>query len=247
MKQSIAILFALSVPLLWMNEHTIRSLPLPASTSALSVDAAGNIADGMYSIVGEASRRCLEIPNNSCATGMGLQTFDCDATDASNNQKFNITSDGAGNYTISPVHSDLCLDVTNEKIEGRTVVLQSECSPGKASQKWSMTQYGVNLEIRDAQTSRCLDILRKGTGNYMPVYLGTCNDGPNQRWRLKPATLNNQQGIICRASPAHPPQDCSGVNDQQKTVALGKTLTKARCDEVCQVNKMVSCRWEGTK
>jgi hypothetical protein len=240
MKKWTTILFALVIVLLVCAGTKTHSSPINKAP-------AGNIADGMYTIVGEASHRCLEVPNSSCASGIGLQTFDCDKTEASNNQKFNVTSDGSGNYTISPAHSDLCLEVSSEKIVGRTPVLQTECSPGKVSQKWAMSQFGVNLEIRDVQNNRCLDILRRGTENYAPIYLQSCNDGPNQRWRLNKATLNIDQGVICRASPSHPERDCAGVNDQQKPVSLGKTLTRARCDEVCKVNKMVSCKWEGTK
>ena len=240
MKKASAIPFVLSVLLvLWASAR-------PHSNS-LAKARPGNIADGMYTIVGEASRRCLEVPNSSCATGIGIQTFDCDRADASNNQKFNVTIDGSGNYTISPAHSDLCLEVSNERIAGRIPILQTECSPGKVSQKWVMSQFGVNLEIRDVQNNRCLDILRKATGNYAPVYLQPCNDGPNQRWRLNKTTLNTDQGVVCRASPSHPERECSGVNDQQKSVSLGKTLTRARCDDACRANKMVSCKWEGTK
>ena len=240
MKKASAIPFVLSMLLsLWVGVR-------PHSNSVTKA-LPGNIADGMYTIVGEASHRCLEVPNSSCATGIGIQTFDCDGSEASNNQKFNVASDGSGNYTISPVHSDLCLEVSTEKIAGRTPVLQTECSPGKVSQKWAMTQYGVNLEVRDVQNNRCLDILRKGTGNYAPIYLQSCNDGPNQRWRLNKTTLNTDRGVICRASPSHPERECSGVNDQQKPVSLGKTLTRARCDEVCKVNKMDSCKWDGAK
>src|ERR1051325_2275266 len=133
MKKSPAIVFALMLLLLlpWMDERLTRSLPLPvlASSRLPSFASPGNIADGMYEIVGEASHRCLEVPNSSCASGMGLQTFDCDRTDASNNQKFIVASDGSGNYTISPAHSDLCLEVATEKIGDRTPVMQAECSP----------------------------------------------------------------------------------------------------------------------
>src|SRR5256714_12290456 len=123
MKKASAISVILSVLLfLWAGART--------HSNSLNNAPVGNIADGMYTIVGEASHRCLEVPNSSCASGMGLQTFDCDRTDASNNQKFNVTSDGSGNYTISPVHSDLCLEVATEKIGDRTPVIQSECSPG---------------------------------------------------------------------------------------------------------------------
>ena len=217
------------------NSHAgIRSLP-------------GNIADGMYTIVGEASHRCLEIPNSSCALATALQIFDCDKTEAGNNQKFNVLSDAAGNYTISPAHSDLCLEVSAEQNRDRIPVVQSECAAGKISQKWAMSQYGVNLEIRDVGNNRCLDIMRKGTGNFAPIFLQSCNNGPNQRWRLNKTTINVDQGVICRASSTHQAYDCSGTNDQQRQTALGKTLTKARCDEACRVNKMVSCRWEGMK
>ena len=216
-------------------------------SSARVILLTGNIADGMYTIVGEASHRCLEIPNNSCASATALQMFDCDKTEAANDQKFNVMSDAAGNYTISPVHSDLCLEVSTEKTVDRIPVVQAECVAGKASQRWAMSQYGVNLEIRDVETDRCLDIMRKATGNFAPIFLQSCNNGPNQRWRLNKTTINVDQGVICRASSSHPAYDCSGTNDQQRQVALGKTLTKSRCDEACRINKMVSCRWEGMK
>jgi hypothetical protein len=103
MKKGTATLFALSLLLLWAGSST--------TSKTLITGNPGNIADGMYTIVGEASKRCLEVPNNSCGSAVPLQTFDCDRTDASNNQKFNVVSDGSGNYTISPVHSDLCLEV----------------------------------------------------------------------------------------------------------------------------------------
>jgi hypothetical protein len=234
------ILFLLAlIALIWGGART--------RSDARDARLPGNIADGMYTIVGEASHRCLEIPNNSCAPATALQIFDCDKTGTGNNQKFNVTSDGSGNYTVSAAHSDLCLEVSTEKTGDRTPVVQAECSAGKVSQKWAMSQFGVNLEIRDVGTNRCLDIMRKGTGNFAPIFLQSCNNGPNQRWRLNQATINVDQGVICRASSLHLAYDCSGTNDQQRQTALGKTLTKARCDEACRVNKMVGCRWEGMK
>ena len=238
MKKWTTILFALSLLLvLWANART-HSSPIPRAS-------AGNIADGMYTIVGWSSHRCLEVPNSSCASEMGLQTFDCDPTEASNNQKFNVVSDGSGNYTISPAHSDLCLEVFSEKVSGRIPIRQSVCSPGKVSQKWAMSQYGDNLEIRDVQSNQCMDVMRKSKDNYGVLFLHFCADGTNQRWTLRKTTLNVDKGIICKASSSHPEHNCSGVNSQQKEVHLGKTLTKARCEEACQVSKMVSCKWEG--
>lgn len=236
MKKKTAILFALSFLLVvWANTPT-HSSP-GAGTSP------GNIAEGMYTIVNWADHRCLEVPNSSCANGVGLQTFDCDKTDVSNNQKFVVASDGAGNYTISPAHSDLCLEVP-EKISDRTPVLQNVCAPGKISQKWSMTQTGDNLEIRDVQNNRCLDVWNKLKVNYTPVTPQRCNNGTNQRWTLHKTTLNNDKGIICNDSPNHPARGCSGMNDQQKQIYLGKSLTKSRCEDLCKTNNLSGCKWD---
>lgn len=238
MKKSAAILFALFfVLVLWPNgtSHSGQTTKPPA----------GNIPDGMYSIVGESSHRCLDVPNASCRSEIGLQTFDCDPADKSNNQKFNVVADGSGYYTISPVHSDLCVEVSAEKdYTDRVPVQQSECSPGKINQKWAMSQYGVNLEIRSAVNNQCLDIRAAATKNYGAVYLHACANGTNQRWRLSKKTLS-EDGVICRASPSHPARDCSGLNDKQQRVYLGKTLTRAKCEEACRASNSSGCKWEG--
>ena len=243
----IALSLSILLALLAFKPPSISPLMNFPRANASSIASAGNIADGMYTIVGEASHRCLEIASNSCAAVTPLQIFDCDKSEVSNNQKFNVASDGSGNYTISPVHSDLCLEVSTEKVVERTAVVQAECVAGKVTQKWSMSQFGVNLEIRDVGSNRCVDIMRKGIGNFAPIFLQSCNNGPNQRWRLNKTTVNVDQGVLCRESPAHPARACSGVNDQQKEVSLGKTITKARCEAACQATKMVSCQWEAMK
>lgn len=197
-------------------------------------------------IVGEGSHRCLDIPNNACGYETRLQTFACDPTDASNSQKFNIVADGSGYYTITAAHSDLCLEVSGDQDSAHAPIQQNACSPGKISQKWAMSQYGVNLEIRAAGTNQCMDIMRAAKKDYGQVNQHPCNNGTNQRWRLIPKTLNGN-GVICRASPSHPEHDCYGANAKQSQVYLGKTLTKARCEEACKASSMVSCKWEDSK
>jgi hypothetical protein len=174
-----------------------------------------------------------------------LQTFDCDPSDATNSQKFNVVADGSGYYTISPAHSDLCLEVTGDPDSGQAPIQQNACTPGKITQKWAMSQYGVNLEIRTAGTNQCLDVMHATKKNYSDLSQHACKDGTNQRWRLYKKTLN-ENGVICRASPAHPERDCYGVNEQQAKTYLGKTLTKARCEEACSASKMLSCQWDVT-
>ena len=77
MKKATTILFGLSFLLVFWANDTTHSGQIPKRPP-------GNIPDGMYIIVGEASHRCLDIPNGSCRSEIGLQTFECDPTDASN-------------------------------------------------------------------------------------------------------------------------------------------------------------------
>lgn len=239
MKKRITILFALSFLLLWASGKT--------HSSQNAKPAAGNIPDGMYAIVGESSHRCLEVPNSSCREEIGLQTLDCDPTDASNNQKFNVVADGTGYYTITAVHSDLCLEVSGVQDSDRIPVQQNTCSPGKLSQQWAMSQYGVNLEIRAVQNNQCMDVMGRSKANYGVVNMHPCANGTNQRWRLSKKTLNNETGVICRASPSHPERNCSGLNGKQEQINLGKTLTKARCEDACRTSSVSGCKWEGSQ
>jgi hypothetical protein len=217
MKKGATILFGLFFLLvLWARGET-HSNPMTRTS-------AGNIADGIYMIVGVGSHRCLDIPNGSCRDGARLQTFDCDPTDATN--------------------SDLCLEVSVDQDSGQTVIQQNVCSPGKISQKWAMSQYGSNLEIRTAGTNQCMDVMRAAKANFGEVSQHACKNSTNQRWNLFEKTLNTN-GVICRASPSHPEYACYGLNEKQIRTYLGKTVTKTRCEEACKATKSLSCQWEG--
>jgi hypothetical protein len=239
LKKWTTILVALSVLLLWASG--------PAHSSQIAKPAAGNIPDGMYAIVGESSHRCLEVPNSSCREEIGLQTLDCDPTDASNNQKFNVVADGTGYYTITAVHSDLCLEIYNDEALERFAVRQNVCRPGVASQKWAMSQYGDNLEVRAVQNNQCMDVVSRNKRNYAPISVHACVNGTNQRWRLVKKTLNSETGVICRSSPSHPERNCSGLNSKQEQINLGRTLTKARCEDACHTSNVSGCKWEGSQ
>lgn len=239
MKKGTTILFALSFMLvLWTNGKTHNSPIAKAS--------AGNTPDGMYMIVSMGNGRCLDIPNSACGHESPLQTFACDTTDASNSQKFNVVADKSGYYTISPAHSDLCLEVLGDPNSARAPIQQNPCSPGKTSQQWTMNQYGGNLEIRTARADRCVEVMRAEKEAYGELYVRPCKVGANQRFKLSAKTFN-RSGVICRASLSHPEYNCHGLNENQKQVNLGKTLTKARCEEACKASKMAGCQWQGVQ
>jgi hypothetical protein len=239
MKMRTTILFAVSFLLvLWANGKTHDSPIAKASV--------GNTPDGMYMIASLGNGRCLDIPNSGCGHQSLLQTFTCDATDASNSQKFNVVADASGLYTITPAHSDLCLEVAGDPASERAPIQQNACSPGKISQQWTMNQYGGNLEIRTARADRCVEVMRAEKDAYGELYIRPCKIGANQRFKLSAKTFN-RSGVICRASARNPEYNCNGSNENQKQVYLGKTLTKAKCEEACKASKMISCLWEGVQ
>ena len=59
-----------------------------------------------------------------------------------------VVSDSSGNYTISPVHSDLCLEVSTEKIADRTAVLERS---HKEQQRYSMQLTELVSRLRFSQ------------------------------------------------------------------------------------------------
>ena len=196
MKKSVTFLLTISFLLVvWANGAS--------HSSQLTQRQPGNIPDGMYIIVGESSHRCLEVPNDSCRSEIGLQSFDCDPADKSNNQKFNVVADGSGYYTISPVHSDLCVEVSATKdYSDRIPVQQNECSPGKVGQKWAMSQYGDNLEIRAVQNNQCLDVVNRNKKNYAQISVHACVNGTNQRWGSRRRQLTSTKALSAELHPA---------------------------------------------
>jgi len=134
------------------------------------------------SIVARATDAVWRFPTAPADLIIALQTFDCDPADVSNNQKFNIISDGSGNYTISPVHSDLCLEVVVDSESGITRSYKTRAVRVRPVRSGPCPSYGDNLEIRAVQNNQCMDVVDRNKKNYAQISVHACvnaltNDG----------------------------------------------------------------------
>ena len=121
-------------------------------------------------IVGAASGRCVDVPNQSQTQGTQVELWDCNG---GTNQQWTATSAGE-----LRVYGSDCLDASGQGTTAGTKVDIWPCS-GASNQKWTVNASGT---ITGAQSGLCLDATGAGTANGTLIELWTCNGGSNQQW-----------------------------------------------------------------
>ncbi|MDQ3788598.1 MAG: ricin-type beta-trefoil lectin domain protein, partial [Actinomycetota bacterium] len=122
-----------------------------------------------------ASNRCLDVPNQTTATGTRVQIYDCWS---GANQLWTYTS--AKELTVYTGDSRRCLDASGAGTTNGTAVIIWTCHGG-TNQKWNVNADG---SITNAQSGLCLDVTGAATANGTLVQLWSCSGGTNQRWAL---------------------------------------------------------------
>jgi endo-1,4-beta-xylanase len=116
---------------------------------------------------GEASGRCLDIPNSATANGTQAQIWDCHSNP---NQQFTVN--GSALQVMGK-----CLEAPSNAAAGTRVQLW-DCNGG-ANQRWTLNS---NATVVNGQTGLCLDVNGAGTANGTAVIVWSCHGGTNQRW-----------------------------------------------------------------
>jgi len=116
---------------------------------------------------GEASGRCLDIPNSTTTNGTPAQIWDCH-TGA--NQQFTHTATAL--QTLGK-----CLEAPPNATPGTRVQIW-DCT-GNTNQQWTLN---TNATITNTQTGLCLDVNGANTTNGTAIIVWTCHGGTNQRW-----------------------------------------------------------------
>jgi poly(3-hydroxybutyrate) depolymerase len=119
---------------------------------------------------GEASGKCLDVPNQSTSNGTRLQIWDCWS---GTNQQWTHSSSGE-----LRVYGNKCLDASGSGSSNGTAVIIWDCHGG-ANQRWNRNADGT---IRSAQSGLCLDVSGSSTANGAQLQLWSCHGGGNQRW-----------------------------------------------------------------
>jgi len=126
----------------------------------------GGTATGQ-ALVGNASGRCLDVPNGSTANGTQPIIWDCSG---GANQRWTINGG-----TLQAVGK--CLDSPTNAAAGAKVQLW-DCHGG-TNQKWNLNANGT---ISNQQSGLCLDVNGNATANGSTVILWTCTAAANQQW-----------------------------------------------------------------
>ncbi|WP_245657632.1 endo-1,4-beta-xylanase [Herbidospora mongoliensis] len=117
-------------------------------------------------IRGQASNRCVDVPNASTTDGTQVQIYDCHTN---SNQQWSYTSSQE-----LRVYGNKCLDAAGT---GNGAKVQIYTCWGGANQKWNLNSDG---SITNQQSGLCLDAAGSGNGALVQVY--SCWGGTNQRW-----------------------------------------------------------------
>jgi hypothetical protein len=121
-------------------------------------------------LVGVASNRCLDVPNQSQTNGVQLVIWDCNG---GVNQQFAYTA-----AQELRVYGTKCLDVNGQSTSPGAKVQIWDCTGGN-NQKWTMNADGTVVGV---QSGLCLDVTSASTANGALIETWTCNGGGNQRW-----------------------------------------------------------------
>ena len=152
------------------------------------------IEDGIYIIRSALNKnKVLDIAWGGTNSGANLQIWSYD--DKVNQQRFRITSDGDGYYTIEAVHSKKVLDVENANKKSGTNVRQYDSNKTDA-QKWKILDLG-NGQV--SFVSKCnglyLDIDNAGTSNGTNVQVYEGNGSNAQKFILEKNEYKAEQTI----------------------------------------------------
>jgi endo-1,4-beta-xylanase len=145
-----------------------------AVLDALNSGGGGGGDTGALRAVG--ANKCLDVPNQTTATGTRLQIWDCWA---GSNQQWTHTS--AGELTVYSGDSRRCLDASGGGTANGTAVIIWTCHGG-GNQKWNLNANGT---ITNVQSGLCLDVSGSATANGALVQLWACGSATNQQWAVQ--------------------------------------------------------------
>ncbi|MES1188018.1 MAG: RICIN domain-containing protein [Myxococcales bacterium] len=140
--------------------------------------------DGSFRIAAINSKKCLDVPNASLASGVPLQQYDCHT---GTNQRWTITA-RAKPKNLYAHHSAKCLDVSQASTADNAYVIQFGCR-SQANQKFSMgaatVVNGVSyVSLVASHSGKCLDVFDASGSNGARVQQYICNNGDNQKWEV---------------------------------------------------------------
>ena len=152
--------------------------PPPAAPPPSPAPAAPKGGDGQDAqprtgtVVGVASKRCIDVPGNQPRELAQLQIFDC--RDGTDGQQWTMAKNG----TIRSL--DMCMDAAEGGREDGTVVRLARCN-GEPAQQFTYTK---ERTLVNPQSGKCVDPTGGKNDNETKLQLFSCTEHDNQKWDL---------------------------------------------------------------
>lgn len=154
-----------------------------------SAPASGVIKNGTYKIVSALNNNfVMDVNGASAFDGVNIQLYQ---DNGSNAQKFAITRQADGSYTIQNVNSKKVMDCAGAgRMNGTNI--QQYTSNATAAQRWNIADAGNGMVTL---TCRCNGLLAAVSGgrsaNGTNIHMYTANGSAAQKWKLVAVSVSN--------------------------------------------------------
>ncbi|WP_344088796.1 endo-1,4-beta-xylanase, partial [Luedemannella helvata] len=197
----------------------------PVPTSAAPTTSAPNspIVGVTGPIVGAQSGRCIDVPNESTASGTRVALYDCNGQ---TNQRWTYTSSKQ-----LVVYGNMCLSAAGS---ANASAVQIDACNGQASQQWNLNSNGT---ITSAESGRCLDVWSTANGAQVQVY--DCHGQPNQQFShtASPTSTSPTSAAPTSAAPT------SGLATSGAQTSA--PVSQEPGNPTCQVVYSITNQWTG--
>lgn len=139
-----------------------------------------NVGD-IYSVVSQATNKCLDVAAQSWENGVAIQQYECNNTAA---QQFRLIQNSSGTLSLSNLNSGKCLDVADNSLANGGLLQQWDCG-GNANQTLNFAaRPDGSYQITFAHTNKCMDVPAANGGNGVRIQQWDCAGGAQQNWLL---------------------------------------------------------------
>ncbi|MFE2554424.1 family 20 glycosylhydrolase [Streptomyces sp. NPDC059352] len=131
-----------------------------------------------YTVGLAGTAKSLNVPSSSSTAGTQL---DVSATQGGNNQRFTLTAEPDGSYSVKNVNSGLCMDVTGNSTTVGAAIIQWTCT-GNANQHWYVTAVAGGYTITSVSSGLLLTSAGTTDGSKITQQSGPAS--ATQTWTL---------------------------------------------------------------
>jgi Ricin-type beta-trefoil lectin domain/Gametolysin peptidase M11 len=127
-----------------------------------------------------ASGKCLDLARGAIADGTPVIQYECNV---GRNQRWDVEQTGNARFRIVSRLSGKCLGDVDGKQTAGSAILHSACKSSQG-QLWLLREVAGGYALQNVKTGLCLDVPKASADDGVPIITWTCNNGPNQTWRL---------------------------------------------------------------